>query len=595
MAKYRAPLRDMRFVLHELLQIEKALGHLTGYEDLSADVVDAVLEEASKLCEEMIFPTNQTGDEEGCRFENGVVRTPTGFREAYAAFSDGGWTAISCDPEFGGQGLPETLGLFIDEMVGSANMAFGLYPVLTHGAYLGMINAASPELKHRFLPNMVSGKWTGTMCLTEPQCGTDLGLIRTRAQPVDGERYALTGTKIFITGGEHDLTENIIHLVLARTPDAPPGIKGISMFAVPKFLVNGDGSLGARNGVACGSIEKKMGIKGAPTCVMNFDEAEGYLVGELHRGMRAMFTMMNHERVVVGLQGLSQAEVAYQSAADYAQQRLQSRSLTGPKYPDRPADPIIVHPDVRRMLLTARANNEASRALAGWLGTETDLLHKHPDPEVREEASDLVALLTPVVKAFFTDLGSEACNGCLQVLGGHGYIREWGMEQLVRDARIAQIYEGTNGIQALDLVRRKLPMHGGRLTERYFQRVERFVSENRDVAELAEFVCPLENALRNLVETTEWLKTAAERDREEAGAAASDYLRLMGLVTFAFMWAQMAKLALEKQEQSNDEFYGHKLATARFFMNRVLPQNESLAVTVRSGAGSLMELADGAF
>jgi alkylation response protein AidB-like acyl-CoA dehydrogenase len=595
MAKYQVPIRDMRFVLHEFLQVEENLGHLQGFEDLSTDVVDAVLEEASRLCEDVIFPTNRAGDDEGCRFDNGVVRTPTGFKEAYKALSDGGWTALACDTEFGGQGLPETLGLFIDEMVGSANMAFGLYPILTHGAYLGMIDTADTELKQRFLPNMVSGKWTGTMCLTEPHCGTDLGLLRTRAELIDGTRYALTGTKIFITGGEHDLTENIIHLVLARTPDAPPGIKGISMFAVPKFLVKDDCSLGARNGVSCGSIEKKMGIKGASTCVLNFDAAEGYLVGELHRGMRAMFTMMNHERVVVGLQGLSQAEVAYQSAADYAQQRLQSRSLSGPKYPDQPADPIIVHPDVRRMLLTTRANNEAARALAGWLGMEIDLLHKHPDTEVREKASDLVALLTPVVKSFFTDLGSEACNLCLQVLGGHGYIKEWGMEQLVRDARIAQIYEGTNGIQALDLVGRKLSMHDGRLTQRYFHMIESFISEHRELEELAEFVQPLDAALANLVETTDWLKEAAGQDREELGAAASDYLRLMGLVTFAFIWAKIAKVAIAKGKQSDDDFYRHKLATARFFMDRLLPENQSLAVTIRSGASSLMALADGAF
>ena len=595
MAIYQAPVRDMRFVLHELLQVEETLARLQGYEDLSTDVVDAVLDEASRLCEEIIFPTNRTGDEEGCSFENGVVRTPTGFKEAYRALSEGGWTALACDTEFGGQGLPETLGLVIDEMVGSANMAFGLYSVLTHGAYLGMVNAASPELKQRFLPNMVSGKWTGTMCLTEPQCGTDLGLVRTRAERIDNDRYALTGTKIFITGGEHDLTENIIHLVLARAPDAPPGIKGISMFLVPKFLVKDDGSLGPRNGVSCGSIEKKMGIKGASTCVMNFDAAEGYLVGELHRGMRAMFTMMNHERVVVGLQGLSQAEVAYQSAADYAHQRLQSRALTGAKYPDQPADPIIVHPDVRRMLLTARANNEAARALAGWLGVQMDLLHKHPDAAVREEAADLVALLTPVVKSFFTDLGSETCNLCLQVLGGHGYIKEWGMEQLVRDARIAQIYEGTNGIQALDLVGRKLPMHEGRLAQRFFQMVERFVSDNEEAEALSEFVQPLGKALTRLVETTDWLKTAVERDREEIGAAASDYLRLMGLVTFAFMWAQMAKIAMDKVEHAEDQFYGHKLATARFFMHKLLPQSESLAATICAGAGSLMELGDEAF
>lgn len=590
MAIYKAPLREMRFVLHELLQAEHAFSRLPGFEEATTDVMDAILEEAGRFSEEVIFPTNRTGDEEGCTFENGVVRTPTGFKEAYKLLSEGGWTSLACDPAYGGQGLPETLNFLVDEMIASANVSLSLYPGLTHGAYVCLSEVASEAIKRTFLPKMVKGTWSATMCLTEPHCGTDLGLVRTKAEPDGNGAYRISGTKIFSTGGEHDLTENIIHLVLAKLPGAPEGTKGISMFVVPKFLVNDDGSLGARNSVSCGSIEHKMGIKGSATCVLNFDEATGYLVGQPHGGMPAMFKMMNHERIKVGMQGLSLAEVAYQSAVQYARERLQGRSLTGPKFPNQAADPIIVHGDVRRMLLTARAYNEAARALAAWVAMRLDA-HRHPDAAVREEAADLVALLTPVIKAFFSDYGSEACNLCLQVFGGHGYISEWGVEQLVRDARIAQLYEGTNGVQAKDLVGRKLSMHDGRLIKRYLQLLEHFVAENRGEAQLSEFLDPLASAVKTLTDTTAWLAREARRDPETAGAAATDYLRMMGLVSLAWMWSWTAKVALQKE----GAFYRAKLTTARFYMQRLLPQVKTLEATIASGSRAVMDMDADAF
>lgn len=596
MAKYQAPLRDMRFVLHELLDVQASFRELPDYADASPDLIDAVLEEVAKLCEEKLFPLNRVGDEEGCRFENGIVRTPSGFKEAYKTFTEGGWASLACEPRYGGQGLPRTINFCVDEMVASANMSFGLYLILTYGAYRALSESASEAIKEAYLPRLASGEWTGTMCLTEAHCGTDLGMTRTRAVEQDDGTYLISGTKIFITGGEQDLTENIIHLVLARTPEAPSGVKGVSMFVVPKFLVKDDGSLGARNGVFCGSIEEKMGIHGASTCLLNFEEATGYLVGEPHRGLRTMFTMMNHERLAVGVQGLAQAEVAYQSAAEYAKERLQSRSLKGSRFPDQSADPIIVHPDVRRMLLTARAYNEAARALCAWLSLRLDVSHQHSDAATREQADDLVALLTPVVKGFFTDYGSEACNLCLQVLGGHGYIREWGMEQLVRDARIAQIYEGTNGVQALDLVGRKLAMHDGRLIQAYLETIAQFIEHNAGEASLQEFVEPLADALDKLTRVTDWVMRSAASDAEEAGAASSDYLRLLGLVSFAFMWAMMAKVALERAgDGADDEFYTSKLATGRFFMQRLLPQIDGLQKIIESGASTVMALPSEAF
>ena len=595
MATYQAPLRDMKFVLHELLDAEREFAALPGFEEVTRDLIDPVLEEAAKLCENVMFPLNRTGDQEGCTFEDGAVRTPSGFRDAYRAFVEGGWNGLSCNPEFGGQGLPGTLSVFVEEMLQSANMAFALYPGLTHGACIAIDKHAGEELRRRYLPKLVEGAWTGVMCLTESHCGTDLGLLRTRAEPAGDGSYRVTGTKIFITGGEQDLSENIVHLVLARLPDAPKGVKGISMFLVPKFVAGEDGSLGERNAVSCGSIEHKMGIRAASTCVMNYDGATGYLIGEPHRGLQAMFSMMNYERIMVGQQGLSLAEVAYQSAADYARERLQGRSLKGPAAPDLPADPIIVHPDVRRMLLTTRAYNEGARALIAWTCLQIDRSTHHPDPAVREATGDVVGLMIPVIKAFFTDYGFESCHQCQQVFGGHGYIAEWGMEQLVRDARIAQIYEGANGIHALDLVGRKLAMNGGRAIRAYIGSVSAFIAERREVPGLGEFLDPLAAALGRLTEATQWLHDAARRDPDEVGAASYDYLRLLALVAFGRMWAESAQVALAKQEGDNSGFYRAKLATARFFVRRLLPNTASLLATLRAGADTVMALEAEAF
>lgn len=594
MAIYKAPIRDMQFVLHELIEAESSFEQL-GFKEASTDVIDAILEEGAKLCENVIFPTNRTGDQQGCRYDGGTVTTPDGFKEAYQALVESGWMSLACAPEYGGQGLPNTLSVFFEEMLQSANMAFSLYPGLTRGAYVAMMAHASDELKQRYLPNMVGGTWSGAMALTESHCGTDLGLLRTRAEPQQDGSYKINGTKIFITGGEHDLAENIIHLVLARLPDAPQGTKGISMFLVPKFLVKEDGSLGERNGMSCGSIEHKMGIKGASTCVMNYEDATGWLVGRPNRGLAAMFAMMNHERIMVGQQGLAQAEVAYQSAADYARERVQGRAAGGAKFPDRAADPIIVHPDVRRMLLSSRAYNEAARALLGWLALMVDEEERAATPADREAAEDLVALLTPVVKAFYTDMGTEICNNCLQVFGGHGYIAEWGMEQLVRDVRISQIYEGANGIHAMDLVGRKLPMHNGRLIARYFELLDDFLSENQNDAALSEHLAPVSEATDRLKQATAWLAKASAKNPDDAGAAAYDYLRLMALTAFGHMWAKSAKVALAKVDGDNTGFYTAKLITSRYFMTRILPQTESLLTSITSGSEALMALDAEAF
>jgi alkylation response protein AidB-like acyl-CoA dehydrogenase len=594
MTIYKAPLRDFRFVLDELLDVS-ALAKLPGYEEATPEIFAAVLEEGGKLCEEVLFPLNRSGDEEGCTYENGIVRTPKGFKEAYTTFRESGWTALGCDPAYGGQGLPHTLNVCVEEMICSANMSFGMYPGLSGGAYRAIAMHGSDALKTRYLPHLVDGIWAGTMCLTEPQCGTDLGLIRTRAEPVGNDAYKITGTKIFISAGEHDLTDNILHLVLARLPDAPAGIRGISLFLVPKFLVAETGALGARNGVRCGSIEHKMGIKASATCVMNFDDAEGYLVGQPNAGMRAMFTMMNAARLGVAVQGLGIGETAYQSARAYAADRLQGRALKSPAAPDKPADPLIVHPDIRRMLLTMKAQNEAARALACWIGLHLDIAEKHPDPAEREAAEDLVALMTPVLKSAFTDGGFEAANLGVQIMGGHGYIRENGMEQLVRDSRIAQIYEGANGIQALDLVGRKLPMHTGRLLRRFFHPVDSFIAENKHAAELQEFVLPLAKAFGKLQQATVLVAQRGLVNPEEAGAAASDYLRLFALTAFAFMWARAAKVSLPKASGGEAWFYNGKLAAARFFMSRVLPQTSSLLTVISAGAKPMMALEAQAF
>lgn len=596
MATYKAPLRDMRFVLHELHRSEE-LSKLPGWEEMTQDLFDPVLDEAAKLCEEVLFPLNRSGDQEGCHYENGVVRTPKGFPEAYRMFREGGWTSIGCDPKYGGQGMPVSLTTLTEEMVVASNVSFGLYSGLTYGAYKALSAFGSDELRDRYLPKMVDGTWAATMCLTEPHCGTDLGQIRTRAVPAEDGSYRITGTKIFITGGEHDLTENIIHMVLAKLPDAPKGTKGISLFLVPKHLPREDNTPGARNGVRCGSIEHKMGIHAASTCVMNFDDAVGWLVGEPHKGMRAMFAMMNTERLSVGIQGLGLAEAAYQGAVAYARDRLQGRALTGAKNPDKPADPILVHPDVRRMLLTMRAYAEGCRALSGWVARAVDLERHSPDPQVRQDSEDFVALMTPVVKAMFTDLGFEAANIGVQVYGGHGYIAEHGMEQYVRDARIAQLYEGTNGIQALDLVGRKLPAHAGRFLRQFFHPVQRYIEANVENEDLAPFVQPLAKAFVRLQQATAKVAQSGMANPDEAGAAATDYLRLLGFVGMAYMFCRSVEIALPKMGNGadGDGFYRAKVGTARFFMDRILPQTSALFSAIMAGGKSMMEFEDAAF
>jgi Acyl-CoA dehydrogenases len=596
MATYKAPLRDMRFVLYELHD-GAALSSLPGLEDMTPELFDPVLEEAAKVCEEVLFPLNRSGDEEGCHFENGVVRTPKGFPEAYKTFREGGWTSVTSDPAYGGQGVPNIVNVLITEMICSANLSFGLYPGLTQGACKALAAHGSDELKQRYMPKLIDGTWSGTMCLTEPHCGTDLGLCRTKAVPNDDGTYRLSGTKIFISAGEHDLTENIIHFVLARLPDAPPGIKGISLFLVPKFLPKDDGTPGQRNGVSCGAIEHKMGIKASATCVLNFDEATAWLVGTPHKGMRSMFTMMNEERLAVGLQGLGLAEVSYQGAVAYARERLQGRSLAGAKYPDKPADPIIVHPDVRRMLLNMRAAAEGCRALGAWVGKAVDVAAHSDDPKAKQEAEDFVALMTPIVKALFTDYGFETANHGVQVMGGHGYIREHGMEQYVRDARIAQVYEGTNGVQALDLVGRKLGAHMGRNLRSFFHPVAAFIQSRSDNPALSRYVDPLTKAFVRLQQATGQIAKVGLKRPEEAGAAATEYLRLFGLVALAYQWARMAEVSLKKLEEKTgeDDFYRAKLATGAFFMDKVLPQTGALFSSIMAGGSTMIEFPEAAF
>ena len=596
MQTYKAPLRDMRFVLHEMYGTDELAKEL-GFADVSEDLVDTILEEAGKVAEEILLPLNATGDLEGCHYENGVVRTPKGFPQAYKTFREGGWTSLASDPKYGGQGLPESLAKQVEEMLCSANMSFGLYPGLTHGATVAIEAYGSEELKDRFLPKMVDGTWGGTMCLTEAHCGTDLGMLRTKAVAHDDGSYAISGSKIFISSGDHDLTENIIHLVLARLPDAPKGVKGISLFLVPKLLPSQDGRPGARNGVHCAGIEHKMGMKASATCQINFDEAKGWLVGTPNKGMQAMFSMMNSERLSVGIQGLGVAEASYQSAVAYAKDRLQGRSLSGTKHPEKPADPIIVHPDVRRNLMRMRAEIEGCRALSGWVARALDRATKAHDPQVRQDADDFCALMTPIVKAMFTDFAFENANRGLQVYGGHGYIRDHGVEQYVRDARIAMIYEGTNGIQALDLVGRKLPAHAGRYLRSFFHPVAAFIEENKANEVIGEHVKRLEKAFGALQLATGHIAQTSMGDPEEAGAAASDYLRLFGLVALGFMWARMAKIAAERLPEADGDarFYESKLATARFFFDRILPDVGSLFAAIKSGKGSMMALDEAAF
>jgi len=594
MPAYKAPLREMRFLLEELLDVGQ-LSRLPGHEEATPDTIAAILAAGAELCERELAPLNRPGDEEGCHFENGVVRTPAGFAEAYRTFVAGGWTSLAADPAYGGQGLPKIVNFVIEEMISSANLSFGIYPGLSGGAYQALSLHGSDVLKARYLPRLADGSWSGTMCLTEPQCGTDLGLVRTRAVPGEDGSWKITGNKIFISAGEHDLTENIVHLVLARLPDAPSGTRGISLFVVPKFLPNADGTLGPRNGVGCSRLEHKMGIRAAATCAIDFDEAVGWLVGRPHKGMSAMFTMMNSARLGVGLQGLGIAEIAYQGAVAYARERLQGRSPSGAKAPDKLADPLIVHPDVRRMLLTMKAQIEASRALAYWIGLEIDLAGRHPDPARRQAADDLVALMPPIIKSGFTDLGFAAANLAVQVWGGHGYIRDNGMEQLVRDARICQLYEGANGIQALDLVGRKLGTGTGRLLRRFFHPVAAFIAEQQGDAAMAEFTLPLHKSLARLQQATAWVAETGLRRPEAAAAAASEYLELFGLVALAYMWARMAKLALGRQQGEDGAFYQAKLATARFFMAKLLPRHASLSTSLMAGAEPVMALPEAGF
>ena len=593
---YNAPVKDIKFVLNDLLGLDK-LTNLPGFEDATPDMVDAILEESSKMMTEVIQPLNQVGDKEGCTWNDGEVTTPTGFKEAFDAYREAGWMGIDADPEYGGQGLPHVVGIALAEMMSSANMAFGMYPGLTHGAYASIHRHGTEEQKRTWLPKMVTGEWTGTMNLTEPHCGTDLGLMRTKAIPQEDGSYKITGTKIFISAGEHDMADNIVHLVLAKIAGGPEGIKGVSLFIVPKFTLDENENPAERNGVSCGSLEHKMGIHGNSTCVMNYEDATGYLLGEAHKGMRAMFTMMNAARLGVGIQGLSQAEVAYQNAVEYSKDRLQGRSITGTKAPEKPADPIIVHPDIRRNLLLCRSFTEGARALGLWAGLQVDMVDKHPDADVRRDADDALGLLTPVIKAYFTDMGFELSATAMQCYGGHGYIHEWGMEQFVRDARITQIYEGANGIQALDLVGRKLPANLGRSLRQFFHPVDAFIQENMMNPEMQEYVMPLAKAFAKLQQGTALLGEKGMKNPDEAGAASTEYLRMFGIVALGFMWAQMAKIAKEKLADGAEDkvFFETKLVTARFFFERVVPDVSSLLVKMSAGSKTMMELDAEAF
>jgi alkylation response protein AidB-like acyl-CoA dehydrogenase len=591
MGQYVAPLRDMQFVLHELLGVEGELKQLPKYVDIDADIINQVLEEGGKFTSEVLFPLNHSGDREGCHYDKAshAVTTPKGFKEAYQQYIAAGWPALSCDPEFGGQGLPLVMNNAFYEMLNSSNQAWTMYPGLSHGAYECIHEHGTAEQKSLYLPKLISGEWTGTMCLTEPHCGTDLGMLRSKAEPQEGGTYKISGAKIFISAGEHDMVENIVHLVLARLPGAPTGSKGISLFVVPKFLPNADGSLGARNPIFCGAIEEKMGIHGNSTCQMNLDEATGWLIGEPNKGLNAMFVFMNAARLGVGMQGLGLTEVAYQNALVYAKDRIQMRSLSGPKAPDRPADPIIVHADVRRMLLTAKAYAEGGRAFCAYVALQLDKELNHPDEAVRKECADEVALLTPIIKAFITDNAWIATSECLQVYGGHGYIAEWGMEQYVRDARINMIYEGTNTVQSLDLLGRKILMDNGAKLRKFGTKVQAFVEANGTNESLSEFVTPLAELGDKVSKLTMEIGMKAFQNPDEVGAAAVPYLRVVGHLVYSYFFAQMAKLALEKKD-SGDNFYVSKLATARFYFGRLYPETAMLIRQARSGSANLLAL-----
>lgn len=592
MEAYRTPLRDMQFVLHEVQKAESLLATMAGTQEINRELMDAVLASAATIAEEVLAPINRSGDEQGCRLEEGRVLTPQGFKEAYKEFAQGGWIGLSGDVEYGGQGMPKVLAVLFEEMIMAANSSFALYPILSAGASLALARHASAALRQRYLPKLYSGQWAATMCLTEAHAGSDLGIINTRALPQADDSYRISGTKIFITGGDHDLCENIIHLVLAKLPDAPPGPKGISLFIVPRQLDDADGEPTLANNVTCGSIEHKMGIKGSATCVLNFDEAQGFIIGEANKGLHYMFTMMNYERLSIGLQGLGLADSSYQVAARYARDRVQGRAAGGALDPQAVADPIVVHADVRRMLLTVRADVEAGRALAVYTASQLDIAHFHADTQARERAAKLLAFLTPVAKAAFSDRGFEGCVLAQQVLGGHGYVSEWGLEQNVRDARIAQIYEGTNGIQALDLAGRKMVRDRDGLLDSLAAEIEEFISTRREDVALNPYIDALTDALARLLDVSHWLKGAAAENADEIGAASVPYLRLVTLVLYAFMWARMAEAALQALASGADDtaFYEAKIKLAQFFMRRKLPEIEALLGEIKSGSETLMAL-----
>ena len=590
MPTYRAPRQDIDFLLNDVFQADQFFSSMPGTQDASVDLTSAIVDEAAKIAEGLLAPINQSGDQEGCRYDDGVVTTPKGFQQAYNAYAEGGWAGLTGETAYGGQGMPKTLSALIEEMSFAANSSFALFTILTTGATLTLSQHGSEELKQRYLPKMYAGTWTGTMCLTEPHAGTDLGMIKTRAVPCDDGSFKLTGTKIFITGGEHDLAENIIHLVLAKLPDAPAGPRGISLFLVPKMAVNESGELtGASNGVRCGSIEHKMGIKASPTCVMNFDEATGYLVGELNNGLSHMFTMMNYERLSMGLQANGLADSAYQVAADYAKERVQGRAPKGPQQPEANADPLLVHPDVRRLLLTIRANVLAGRSLSIFAAMQLDVSRFHPEPEARARADKLVSLLIPVQKAYCTDRGFDACVMAQQVLGGHGYVAEWGLEQNVRDARIAQIYEGANGIQALDLMGRKTVRANGQLLALLSEEMDAFVAEQADVAEMQGYLQGLAQCREALQSATDFVIERAAGNPEEIGAASYAYMELMGLTLYCFMWQKIMASALKAKDLDSDYTQG-LIKVGEFFLARQVPKAQSLLLEIEAGSESLMAM-----